>query len=322
MMNTEDIFTSTGAKYLMHPEKIMAYRKATGHSIITTQISPEGHCNLTCAYCSVRNREKSERIELAVIQDYITKLMSRGLKGVIITGGGEPTLYPKINELIEWLAEQGLSIGMLTNGTLTTRVRCWDLLTWARISINRFPGWLSKIDFPGEHNGCVIGLSYVVQRHDWPAEVVPDLLAAVHKINPEYVRIVPDCLAEHRADLTALHSKCATIVSLAGDPRFFHQHKYPRTAACGICHQSYFRPYLSEVDGGTVFPCDSLVLNDQARLFADRFSICAAGDVLDYLDGKIKVDVVPSRDCTGCAFANTVEMLGTIKEGMRHSEFV
>jgi len=40
-----------------------------------------------------------------------------------------------------------------------------------------------------------------------------------------------------------------------------------------------------------------------------RDRICAARDILKYLDGKIEPRVEPERDCGHCTYAETVEAL-------------
>ena len=99
----EHKYTSTGIKFWRHPQQMNNYKTGDPNTVISTHISPEGACNLTCAYCSVTYRDLHSRIEMDVIKDYVTKLKTRGLKAAILTGGGEPTSYKHINELIRWL---------------------------------------------------------------------------------------------------------------------------------------------------------------------------------------------------------------------------
>ena len=99
----EHKYTSTGIKFWRHQEQMMSYKNGDGRSVVSTHISPEGACNLKCPYCSVTYRDTHSRIDLDVIKDYVTKLKSRGLKAVILTGGGEPTSYKHFNELVQWL---------------------------------------------------------------------------------------------------------------------------------------------------------------------------------------------------------------------------
>ena len=57
------------------------------NTVISTHISTEGACNLKCLYCSVTYRDTHSRIDMDTIKDYVTKLKTRGLKAVILTGG-------------------------------------------------------------------------------------------------------------------------------------------------------------------------------------------------------------------------------------------
>jgi hypothetical protein len=122
-----------------------------------------------------------------------------------------------------------------------------------------------------------------------------------------------------------------------GDGRFFQQHKAHAAPGCGTCHQSYFRPYLSEVVSvktgkpGSVYPCDSVVLNGAAMHFPKLYQLCPAEDVLDYLDRKTVHGFDPRVHCTGCVFTKNVDMLdawqrtgaGTFPtELLPHEEFV
>ena len=121
-----------------------AFRNGDGNTVVSTHVSPEGACNLKCPYCSVTYRDTHSRIEPKVIQDYVEKLQTRGLKAVILTGGGEPTSYKNFNELVQWLKyERNLSVALITNGTLAKRIQAktMNAFSWVRVSINLFDNW-------------------------------------------------------------------------------------------------------------------------------------------------------------------------------------
>jgi len=116
-------------------------------------------------------------------------------------------------------------------------------------------------------------------------------------------------------DLIVAHANLENALTELRDDRFFRQHKFHGTPKAGKCHQAHFRPYLSEMpwkdtdEPGTVFPCDSLVLNDKAAKFTDKYAICHALDVEKWLTAAIKMPFSPKADCTGCVFTGTVNML-------------
>jgi MoaA/NifB/PqqE/SkfB family radical SAM enzyme len=308
----KDSFTSTGAKYFCHPKAMSSYLEDTGRSVIATHISPEGQCNLNCSYCSVKKRQTGFRIDFPLIQDYIEKLMGRGLKAVTITGGGEPVLYPYFNELVDWLHnEKDLQVGLITNGTLDTRIMCWDALTWIRISLN--PGQAGHIYIPIEKLSpdCILGFSYILDEEP-DIDMFKKIAKLADKYNVKYIRVSGNCLLKG-APYHALQHKIHDVIQKM-DKRFFQQYKEHNAPMAKICHQAYFRPYLSEVDNGTVYPCDSLVLNEEVSWFDRKFQICKASKILDFLDGKIEMRFDPRTECSGCFYSDTVNML----ENWRH----
>ena len=325
----EHKYTSTGIKFWRHPQQMNNYKTGDPNTVISTHISPEGACNLTCAYCSVTYRDLHSRIEMDVIKDYVTKLKTRGLKAAILTGGGEPTSYKHINELIRWLHGQDLSVALITNGTLTRRINkdIWPMLSWVRVSINVFPMWEKKIKLPLQHfNGkTVIGSSFCYDE-DYDMDIMRSVSNIAERLNAQYVRLLPNCLLP-QDELLKRHEKVNGVITELGDPRFFHQFKIHGAPDCKTCHQSFFRPYLSEEihhetgQAGSVFPCDSVVLNDQNTKFMQKYSLCAPWDILDYLDHSIEQRFDIQEQCTGCVFTDNVNMLDDYIHDRAESKF-
>ena len=322
----EHKFTSTGIKFWRHQEQMMNYRNGNPNTIISTHISPEGACNLKCSYCSVTYRDTHSRIPLDTIKDYVTKLKSRGLRAVILTGGGEPTLYREFNELVRWLYANKLDIGLVTNGT----VNCWrhvdadvcKMFTWVRVSINIFDGWESRIALPLEKfdtTQTTIGCSmvYTIENNKDRfnnIEFLNKISAVADRCGAQYIRMLPNCLLGQK-NLLNQHSLLNELLSKASDPRFFHQYKIHGTPQSTVCHQSYFRPYLSEEIHkgtglpGTVYPCDSVVLNEGKQFYSQEYQLCHASEILNYLDKNIKHQFNPQKKCQGCVHTRNVNML-------------
>lgn len=325
----EHKFTSTGVKFWKHRDAMESYRDGTGHSVISTHIAPEGRCNLKCDYCSVTHRTFHSSLDLEVIQDYVTRLKTRGLKAVILTGGGEPTVYKQFNELGEWLLDEGLELALITNGTQFKRVsdRVLSGLSWLRISMNRFKHWEKMITVPTDRVGpqTVIGMSLCHSGDNNDDEFLEKVAARADAHDISYVRVLPDCMLPQR-ELVREHRRLQGLFDrLPAGGRFFHQVKIHNAPTQCKCHQSFFRPYLSEeVDPqtgrpGLVFPCDSVVLNDQVMKFASTYALCRPEEILDYLDGRIEQKFDATEHCKGCVFARTVNMLDDyVANGVEH----
>lgn len=303
----ENAYTSTGIKFWRHKDSMISYRKKTGNTVISTHISPEGACNLKCEYCCVSKRKYNNRIDIEVIKNYVSKLKTRGLKAVIITGGGEPTLYPSFVELVEWLhKEQGLQLGIITNGTNINRFdnQFWNMFTWIRISLNFFQDYQKLINFP-KIDGTV-GASMVYTN-----QTLTDMMEISHFVDKdkvEYIRVLPNIM--HSQDiLECEHRYIEKLLKEINDERFFCHVKQHAVPKCEKCHQAYFRPYLSEVDGGTVFPCDSLVFNEEQMKFGNQYAICKPEEILDFMDYKIDLRFDAREICHECVFTDNINLL-------------
>lgn len=324
---SEYLFTSTGDKFIYHKNSIDAFKKNIGKSIISTHISPEGTCNLRCPYCSVAYRASfGNRINLGVIKNYVNILKKRGLKAVILTGGGEPTLYPQINELIEFIHDKsGLELAMITNGTMLNKIspKNRTKFKWLRISVNLFDGWEKKINVPKEfiNPKTTIGFSHIYTlEHNYGdkkidyKEIIAKIIKLMNKFNAQYLRLLPNCLIKGDK-FNYQHKGIDKLASSFKDKRIFHQLKIHQTPGFKICYQSYFRPYLSEEKNpwngkpGTVFPCDSIVLNYSAKKFLKKYAVCKPERIGEYLDKKIKQNFKPGVDCKGCVFVRNNKIL-------------
>ncbi len=315
-----DNFTSTGVKFWKHPNQMFNYLNGYPQTVISTHIAPEGACNLDCSYCSVHKRKQSERLDLRSMKGYVVMLREYGLKAVILTGGGEPTAYKHFNELVKFLHAEGLKIGLITNGTLSDRVEVWDKFDWVRVSLNIFKDWQKRIDIPKLN--CTVGCSYIYTGNDGQ---IDDVVAVANRLGAEYIRVLPDC---RHTNLPDWHKRIDKLF----DDRFMHQYKDHEAPQCDTCHQSYFRPYLHE--SGFIYPCDSVVLNQSPGKFLDKYRLCHWSEIDRYLEGEIKQQFSARRDCQGCVFTHSVNMLDdwksnemtydvkSEKKELRHAEFV
>ena len=80
-------------------------------------------CNYACDHCIdwdiLNSREKHEDSQLRAS---IERMAERGLRSVILIGGGEPTLYPGFVDFVAFLKELELSVSVVTNGSRGDRI--------------------------------------------------------------------------------------------------------------------------------------------------------------------------------------------------------
>lgn len=75
-------------------------------------------CNQRCLFCS--NPENQRLVTVGEFRGQVDDLVRGGHDGVFLTGG-EPTLHPRLGELVRIAARAGLAVRIITNGQETAR---------------------------------------------------------------------------------------------------------------------------------------------------------------------------------------------------------
>lgn len=82
-----------------------------------------GLCNYRCQYCfsDFQDKEPSKETALKVVEEISKFFIKSGVEhGRINLAGGEPLLYPYLNEVINHANSLGLKVSIITNGSLLT----------------------------------------------------------------------------------------------------------------------------------------------------------------------------------------------------------
>ncbi len=86
-------------------------------------ICPTNRCNNNCIACWLKSpfikdceeQFQDKEIPFAILEDFVNRVYRLGAKYIIITGGGEPFLYPQINELIAKIKSYNMTCDINTN---------------------------------------------------------------------------------------------------------------------------------------------------------------------------------------------------------------
>lgn len=103
---------------------------------ITADIFLNDYCNNKCPYCSYARYGKNNRQWMG-FEDFVTYaeiLKGLGVKGFILTGGGEPTISKDFDKITAWLESQGLAYGINTNFNVLKYIKP----TFLKVSLD---GW-------------------------------------------------------------------------------------------------------------------------------------------------------------------------------------
>lgn len=100
-------------KLVYNPEYITNGRPLTADIFLTN------YCNNRCPYCTYARyggrRVKGSFMPYEDFVKYAERLLELGVKGFILTGGGEPSINPDFERITKWLEDHNVKYGINTN---------------------------------------------------------------------------------------------------------------------------------------------------------------------------------------------------------------
>lgn len=185
---TIDRYQIDGTKIGQHPQRVAQWLDAGTDwerlkkvVPLYVEISPVGHCNHRCLFCSVdyigyqRRSIEPERLEMV-----LAEMGQLGVRSVMFAGEGEPLLHVEIASLIRSAKNAGIDVAITTNATpLTPELaeQCLGNVTWIKASVN---AGTSKVyaqvhrTKPADFTRVLNNLTQAVQlraRHGWKTAI-------------------------------------------------------------------------------------------------------------------------------------------------------
>ena len=220
-------------KPLHFPERLSALGTDQLPAPIHVRIKPTNVCNHGCYFCAYRSDNVSlgedivvrDKIPRAKMIEIVDDLIEMGVKAVTFSGGGEPLIYPHLAQAVTRLAQGGIKVGALTNGSrLMSKVA--DVLaaqaTWIRVSID---GWDAESyaayrntrqsefgrvmenlsAFAKRGSACVLGASIIVDEHN--AAHIYELAARLRDCGVRHAKVSPCIVSNGGAENNAYHRR-------------------------------------------------------------------------------------------------------------------
>ncbi len=130
-------------KLFLHSEKvknILEEQAVDTTYPISVELTLTNQCNLNCVYCSdndLRTRQgRKQALPLETLAVFFEELSKGGTKGIVLEGGGEPTLYSEFPKVVRYAKENGLALGLITNGTVRLDKEVIREFEWIRVSLD------------------------------------------------------------------------------------------------------------------------------------------------------------------------------------------
>ena len=133
-------------KIIKHPKQLHCWKENINHFPITAEINLTNICNYKCPDCiaSYYNSQSGNKdiLETNKVLELINELKECDIKGVLLSGGGEPLLHPNIKKIVKHILLSGIDLGIITNGSplnnMSNQLR--ELIvascSWIRFSID------------------------------------------------------------------------------------------------------------------------------------------------------------------------------------------
>ncbi len=150
MNDNESKIFNPQAKILANVDRAIEHIETGYTAPVLVEVDPSNACNHACSFClssyihfdKYKGTETFSRALMSreVLMSLCKDFVEMGVRSINWTGGGEPTLNKHLKEAIEYCGQNGIKMGMFTNGTLFDK---WDMfealvenMTWVRISVD------------------------------------------------------------------------------------------------------------------------------------------------------------------------------------------
>lgn len=306
-------------------DKDLLQEVETRHRLLPLHIQflPTNRCNLKCTFCSCSERDAKIEMDYDLARRIIEKCRNTGTKAVTITGGGEPVMYPRFAELVNCFCDNGIKIGLVSNGLLLHMVPAdvLEKITWCRISNddNRkftvtYKNHLKSVvnDAPGVD----WAFSHVVSstpNYDEIAKIV----GFANDNDFTHVRLVANLFHPDEIDMetirTCLHDR------KVDDSKVIYQGRkvYERGNDCYI---GYLKPLIGP--DAKVYACCGVqyALETPSKDLPQELCL---GDAIDIDEIMARSDIpIDGSICVKCYYNNYNNILRGMLKSIVHREFV
>jgi MoaA/NifB/PqqE/SkfB family radical SAM enzyme len=277
-------------------------------------------CNLNCSFCSCRDDDRKAQMPFEVALHSVFSLKRLGMKAITITGGGEPLLYPKINEFISFAHSAGTDVGLVTNGICLYKLNTFKELTWCRISFadeRKFDAGFEDTLIEAIQRGSNVdwAFSYVVSKSP-NIENIEKVIEFANKFDFTHVRLVTDIHEKGFINLTSI--KKHLMLMGIDDSKVIYQQRHSYTKG-GPCYIGYLKPVIG-ADGNIYVCCGAqYAIHEGDRKMADKLCIGHIKNIEKIMSTMVPFD---GSICDKCYYREYNQLLGIMVDEGKHERFV
>lgn len=139
-------------------------------------------CNYRCTYCRPTGWRGGTNLEYDQLVNFLEKVMEdKNQQYNVVLSGGEPTVHPRIIDVLKYLHDRGIHVTLVSNGS--RRLEWWkknlryiDKLVFSyQINSAILEEFIEKIKFITRHRKIQINLSMIPERFDECLQIAEEL---------------------------------------------------------------------------------------------------------------------------------------------------
>lgn len=344
-------YTSNHVKLLKHLDRLEIIQKGGRPKPVMFHMSPCNPCNLTCSFCCFANRAMKEMLTVEQMTKAVDQFAELGVLGMEFTGGGEPTLHPQLDYMIDYIHKKGIKIGIVTNGSRLKKIKNWDKVSWVRLGMYGFDeGYDYDLSVFDGLTNIEISAAYVwdgaLETSTNPnvtgkwSDPSKKILAKNFYKEENFFRMlkwveekkIPTRIAfnaiknpkETAKDIEQIRGLLAKHEEENGPLKFafLSDFNFKGVRRNDNCYMHMVKPCV--FTDGNVYVCPSAELAPENNYHVnDEFKICDINGILDFYNSQVGGPDVSRRHhgCSFCKYAYQNELIDDVVTETRHNEF-
>jgi len=307
--------TSNTAKLLKHLDRLKNLQNGFVTPIML-HVIPTHRCQLNCVHCCFKNRkDRNADMPLDIFIKAISRFFTLNTKAIEFTGGGDPTLWPYINEAMIICHSLDMKIGLITNGLALDKIKYKEWFDWVRVSLNTLD-YRDTINLHDLAQTTRVSFCYI-----WNDNAPDNFNKVVEFSNSHKIvcRVAPDCIQPlDKIQLEINHIQNVLSRYKNNDYVFLSDFNIDLHRKNNNCRIHMIKPCLY-LDGW-IYACPSAELAmENNKQIQHKTRICYVDDIVNfYLEGGLTTF---EFDCSYCKYVQQQELLEAVLMETEFNDF-